>query len=450
MAESDRLSRRAFLGRTVGLGTATVAMPYFVRSAALAATGRKGANDRINVAVIGTGSLAKGWHFPQLLEQQDVAIVAVCDVWQERLDEAVTRCEGTAKGHRDWREVMQRDDVDAVVIVTPPHWHALQAIAAAEAGKDFYVEKPMTLYPAETLAVLRAVREHNTITQVGTQIHAGDNYRRVVEYVRSGQLGQISSARTFNIMNQGPEGLGDTPDSDPPAGLDWEMWVGPAVMRRFNPLITHDAYTHSSFMAYSGGWTPGMAPHIIDLPCWALNLDAPRRTTAIGGRYVIQDPGDAYDSQQVLWEYDKFAMHWNTSLVNSYGMDFQGEAGMRRRLGVYLHGVNGTLMADYGTMRIVPEGDRMKDAQTPPESIPASKGHHREWLDCIRSREQATCHVGYHYKLDLALTLANLSMRLKRTIEFDPQALKIVGDPEAARLAKPTYRDPWKLPEKYL
>ncbi len=450
MAEADRLSRRAFLGRTVGLGTATVAMPYFVRSAALAASGRRGANDRINVAVIGTGSLAKSWHFPELLEQQDVTIVAVCDVWQDRLDEAVERCQGTAKGHRDWREVIGREDVDAVVIVTPPHWHALVAIAAAEAGKDFYLEKPMTLYPAETLAILRAVREHHTITQIGTQIHASDNFRRVVEYVRSGQLGPITAARTFNIMNQGAEGLGNTPDSDPPAGLDWEMWVGPAVMRRFNPLIVHDAYTHSSFMPYSGGWTPGMAPHIIDLPYWALGLDAPLRTTATGGRYLIQDPGDAPDNQQVLWEYDKFAMHWNMSLVNSYGLDFQGEQGMRRRLGVYLHGLNGTLMADYGTLRIVPEGDRMKDAKIPPETIPASKGHHREWLDCIRSREQATCHVGYHYKIDLALTLANLSMRLKRTIEFDPQALKIVGDPEAARMAKPTYRDPWKLPEKYL
>jgi len=455
MGRSQELSRRGFLGGSVGLGAATVAAPYFLTSNALAAPGRKGANDKINIGVIGTGSLAKYWHFPQLLKQQDVVIAGVCDVWQERLDQAVERCKSADKRHlatphHDYRELLARDDIDAVLIATPPHWHALQAIHAAEAGKDFYVEKPMTLFIGESLAVYRAALLHKCVTQVGTQTHAHSNYRRVVEYVRSGQLGKINMARTFNIMNQGPEGIGNEPHCDPPSDLDWEMWVGPAPMSRYHPAITKDAYTHSSFMVYSGGWTPGMGPHIIDLPYWALDLGFPKRTSSTGGRYLIKDVGDAPDTHEVLWEYDKFTMTWSMSLINSYGHEFQEKDKIKRRLGIYLQGVNGTLMADYGTMRIVPEGDRMKDAKTPAESIPPSKGHHREWLDGIRTRQQPLCHVGYHYKMDIALVLANLSLQLNRTIKFDPQTETIAGDPEAERYTKPVYRDPWKLPEQYL
>lgn len=450
MSTNSDLSRRQFLGRAAGV-SAAIAAPYIVPSSSLAAPGRKGPNDKINVGIIGTGGLAMGWHLPEMLKLTDTAtITALCDVWKPRLDKAAEVCGNKPKTYADWRELIADPNVDAVIIVTPPHWHTLMAVAAAEAKKDFYLEKPMTNNVAESVVVLNAVRKHDVITQVGTQIHASDNFRRVVEYIRSGQLGKIGVVRTFNIMNQGPEGIGNTPDSDPPAGMDWEMWLGPGPNRKFNAQLAEGAYTHSSFMVYTGGWTPGMGPHIIDMPYWAMDLDIPLRTTCSGGRYIIKDCGDAPDVQEVLWDYGGFTMTWFMSLVNSYGFDFQGKGGMERRLGVYFHGINGTLMADYGSLRIVPEGDRMKDAQTPPQTIPASKGHHREWLDGIRTREQPLCHVGYHHKLDLAIQLANLSMRVKRTINFDPKTLKIIDDAEATRLAKPEYRAPWKFPDQYL
>ena len=181
----------------------------------------------------------------------------------------------SAKPYADYRELLQRKDLDGVIIGTPPHWHCLMAVDACRAGKDIYLQKPMTLHLAESLAVRNAVRKHQRICQVGTQIHAGANYRRVVELVRSGNLGKISVARTFNVMNQGPQGIGNPPNSAPPAGLDWDRWVGPCPMRPYNPLIVNDAYTNCSFMSFSGGWTPGMAPHIIDLPVWALDLGYP-------------------------------------------------------------------------------------------------------------------------------------------------------------------------------
>jgi hypothetical protein len=174
-------------------------------------------------------------------------------------------------------------------------------------------------------------------------------------------------------------------------------------------------------------------------------------TGASGGRYVTRDCGDAYDTQQVLWEYPKLTVTWMLQLCNSYGFNLPGESNaIGRKLGVYFHAVDATLFADYGSLRVVSEGNRLKDAQPPAKSIPPSPGHEREWLDSIRSRKQPSCNVSYHYKLDAAIGLANIACKLGRSIRFDPKTEKIVGDPEAAKLARPVYRDPWKFPEKYL
>jgi len=199
-------------------------------------------------------------------------------------------------------------------------------------------------------------------------------------------------------------------------------------------------------MDFGGGMTPGMGPHIVDLPYWALELGYPITTSSSGGRYVIQDSGDAPDTHEILWQYPQMTMTWMMSLTNGYSFDLQGKSG----LGIYFHGTNGTLYANYGLHEIVPEGDRMKDAQTPEESIPPSPGHERQWLDSIKSRQQPSTNVAYHNKLNAALCLGTLALKLGRSIRFDPATETIVGDDEAARLAVPEYRDPWKLPEEYL
>jgi predicted dehydrogenase len=406
-------------------------------------------NERIQVGLIGCGGMGRG-NLANCARYADVAVAGVCDVWPARREAALAQYKNTARPYRDYREMLQSPAIDAVIIGTPPHWHALQAIHAAEAGKDFYVQKPMTIYLDEALAVKRAAEKHGRISQVGTQVHAGANYRRVVEWVRSGRLGAIGVVRTFMVENHGLEGIGNTPNSEPPKGFDWELWVGPGRMRPFNELIVRGASTNCSFMDYSGGYTPGMAPHVIDLPYWALDLDFPLLTTCSGGRYTLRDAGDAYDTQEVVWQYPKLTMTWMMSLVNSYGFDFQGKGGIGRRLGAYFHGVNGTLRADYGTHQIVPEGDRMKLAPPPEPSIPPSPGHEREWLDSIKSRRQPSCNVSYHYKLDAAIGLANIAYRLGRSVRFDPKTEKIIGDPEAAKLARPVYREPWRFPSQYV
>lgn len=448
MKNNSQISRRNFIKTTTAISTIGIAMPSILKSAEQGQPGVS-PNEKINLGIIGCGhrglAVLKG-----CAKYPDVAVVAACDVQTQRLEMVVEQYKPTCKGYKDFRELLQRKDIDAVIIATPPHWHALMAIAACEAGKDFYLEKPMTLYPGESLAVYNAVKQYNRITQIGTQIHATDNYRRVVEIIRSGNLGKIGVVRTFNVMNTHPRGVGKSSTTKIPDGFDWDLWVGPAPMRPFNPILVVDAFNHSFWMDYSGGWTPGMAPHIIDLPVWALELGFPHFTSSAGGRFILDDDGDAYDHHEVLWQYPNLTMTWMSSLTNSYGFDLHGEPVPKRRLGIYFHGTNGTLYANYDMFKIIPEGDKMKGLQEPPPSIPPSPGHEREWLDAIKSRKQPSCSVLYHIKVDLPITLSLLSLKLKRTIKFNPTTMKIEDDKKAIELAIPQYRAPWKFPSKYL
>lgn len=447
MSKSNELSRRGFLERAAG--AAGLAAPLIVSATTLGLENTPGPNERIHVGLIGCGGMGQG-NLAACASQKDVAVTAACDPWKPRREAVAAKYKPSCKAHHDYREVLERKDVDAVIVAPPPHWHTLIAIHACEAGKDLYVQKPMTLHLAESLALRNAVRKHKRISQVGTQIHASENYRRIVEMIRADHIGKVSVVRTFNVMNQGPEGVGHDPNTTPPADLDWNLWLGPAPARPYNAILAANSYNHCSWMDYAGGWLCGMAPHITDLPIWALDLGLPTATTSAGGRFVIKDDGDAPDVQEILWQYPKCTMTWMSSLTNSYGFDLHGQPVPRRRLGIYFHGVDATMYCDYGMNKIVPEGDRMKGKKPPEKSIPPSPGHERQWLDSIKSRKEPDCCVDYHVRVDVPLVLANLSLKLGRTIRFDPAAEKIVGDEEAARLAKPEYRSPWKFPEEYL
>ncbi len=437
-----KLSRRHFLRSTA------LAAPLLVRSSVLGREKKTPPSERISLGIIGVNGMGRT-NLDNCARHSDVVVTGVCDVWKKRRDAVTERFKTTAKSYADYRELLARPDIDAVIIATPPHWHALMAIHAAEAGKDIYLQKPMTLHPAETLAVRNAINKHECVCQVGTQIHASANYRRVVEWIRSGQLGPISAVRTFNVMNQGPRGIGRAPKQNTPEGLDWDAWLGPAPARPYNALLAESAYHHCSFWDYSGGWTPGMAPHIIDLPIWALGLGAPLITHSAGGRFVIQDDGDAPDTQEIIWQYPNLTMTWTMSCCNSFGFDF-GRGKPDRRLGIYFHGANGTLFANYDKFEIVPEGDFLEQQTTPPESIPPSPGHEREWLDCIKSRREPSCSVNYHSNVSLAVTLGNLSYSLGRSVRFNPVSESLLDDGTTVKLPAPIYRDPWKFPESYL
>ena len=445
-------SRRSFMK-----ASAAMAVPLIVHPSVITGLGHVAPSDKINLGIIGCGALGTE-NLKNCAVNKDVVVTAAADVWKERLDKILAKYKD-CKGYVDYPDLLRHKGLDAVIIATPAQWHTLQAVEAAKAGLHIYLQKPMTMHLAESLAVRNAVRRHKVMCQVGTQIHAGNHYRRMVELVRSGNLGDIATVCTFFVMNDAPNGIGSGFNTDRvPAGLNWDKWVGPARMQPFNPNLVKDAFYHCFWMDFSGGWTPGMAPHITDLPIWALELDYPTEISAMGGRYIIQDDSDAYDNHEIIWRYPNLTMTWMCSLTNSHGWAFQNadksgvgyETGTRRRLGIYFHGTNGTLMTDYSSHILVPEGNRMDGKATPPETIPASPGQELEWIESIKSGIQPLCNPEYHVKVDVPLVLSLLSMKLGRSIRFDPKTEKIVGDEEASRLAIPEYRAPYKFPMEYL
>jgi predicted dehydrogenase len=401
------------------------------------------ASEKIVLGVIGLGGRGMGV-MHGFMRYPDVAVGAVCDLDEGHLAAGLEAAGGKAKTYKDYRKLLRQKDIDAVIVTTPPHWHPLISIAACEAGKDVYCEKPISRYPAEAFAMAKAARENKRVTQVGTQIHSLDNFRRCVEIVRSGMLGKIMNVRIICNLNEYPGGCGRPADTTPPAGLDWDTWCGPAPLVPFNPA----RFTvHRYFKDYVGSWLNELGPHIVDLAFWAMDPGQPKSVMATGGRFVADDISDIPDTVDVLWEFEGFTMTWMNMCGNSYNFDFGGPPDGGRRLGVMFHGTKGTLLGDYGTHQIVSEGNRLDGVPVPEPSIPSSPGHDREFLDAIKTREQPLCNFDYHMPLAVSLNLGHVALNSGRRIHWDAEKCQVIGDKEANEMARPNYRKPWKSPK---
>jgi predicted dehydrogenase len=428
------LSRRDFLAASA------LAAGAWVDGSAPAAGPPRGANNQIVLGIIGVGGMGTGLlrifqTFP------DVAIAAVCDVYEPHRLQAQELAEGRPAVYADFRRVLDRKDIDAVVIATPDHWHAIPTILACQAGKDVYCEKPLSYRIAEGRAMVEAAARYGRVTQMGNLMHATDNYRRVVEIVRSGVLGTISKTRVWLAADRhAPEGLGKPADSDPPPGLDWDFYLGPAPQRPFNP--NRFIFNFRYFWDYAGGILTDFCCHIVDLVHWALGVEAPETIVATGGRYALHDNGETPDTLEVVYHYaEGFDMVWSQTDASSHGFDGRG-------LGIMFQGTNATLVADYGSFQLFPEKGR--EISVPPPSIPRLPGphpHHRQWINAIRTRTQCSCHFGYGHRLTTVGHLGNIALWTGEKLRWDAQAERITNHADANQhLARAEYRAPWSLP----
>jgi len=452
----SKVDRRDFLrvssvmGLGVGLGTGCATMGSTGGGGrpavkATAAPGRATANEKITLGFVGVAG--RGTHLlkDRFLRHGDVEVAAVCDVYEPHRDAAVALTGGKAKAYKDFRALLDRNDLDAIVCATPPHWHPLVTIMACEAGKDVYCEKPMCFTPAEGQAMVKAARANHRITQVGTQIHATENYHHVVDIVRSGILGKISKIHCVLALNEAPNGIGKQPNAEPPANLDWDLWCGPAPLIPYNETVFSGG-RHRYVKALIGSWIHEMGPHIVDLPIWAMNAPQPKSVVAMGGKYATDDISTIPDTFGVLWDYGDFMLEWTNLCASSHGLQFHGGKGITRRLGTSFHGTNATLTADYSTMEIIAEGERLAGTDIPPRKERDWPEHDREFLDCVKSRALPSCDVGYHYNVHVALNLGNIAFDAGRMLNWDAEAGAFVGDAATQALAMPNYRAPWALP----
>ncbi len=436
------LTRRGFLGATT---SAALSSRVF------------GANDRIQVGFIGCG-LIGNQHVHNFKKQPDVDLAGVAEVHQGRLAYGLAACGPRAKGYRDFRNLLDDNDIQAVVVATPDHWHALMTILACAAGKDVYVEKPLTLFVEEGRWMVNAARRYKRVVQVGTQQRSGAHYHHAVGLLRAGHLGRIHSARMGSFRNVMP-GFGSPPDSDPPTELDYDLWLGPAPLRPYNK--NRSIYHFRWFWDYSGGQMTNLGAHEIDVIHWAMQAKGPWDVSSIGGRFALEDNGETPDTQDALFNYRGFTALWSHR---------EASEGRGAGAGLEFFGTKGSMTLSRSGFEVFP------DLRTPPENqIPQFLGHPvggpekrpevkpqawtealnerasndlhgshvRNFLDCIKSRNQPAAGVEDGHRTAAACHLANISLRLGRKVLWDPEKEEIAGDREASALLVRPYRKPW-------
>jgi predicted dehydrogenase len=404
----------------------------------LAAWRAPAASDKIQMGFIGVGRQGTS-RLNEFMRQPDVVAVAVCDLDESHVASAAAAVE-KAQGHRpetyhDFRKLLPRKDLDAVMIATPDHWHAMPVIAACQAGKDVFVEKPLAYSIGEGRAMVNAARKFQRITQMGNHIHNDrPTYRRVVEVIRSGALGEIH--RVDCSLTTGNGSLGHQPDGSPPAGLDYEFWLGPAPKRAYNPLRSH--FTYRYFWDYSGGALIDFWCHYTDVVHWALDLKAPTSISATGGRWGLDDDGETPNTLEVVSEYPKRILTWTLSPNGRPGFDAMGSS-------VIFEGSSATLVTNYNRYEVYVKGKKEDAFQPPAPTIPDSPGHVREFLNAIKSRQATSCNVEYGHLLTKGGLLANLAFRTGDRLNWDDAHEKFTGHTPASRYLTRPYRKPWKL-----
>jgi predicted dehydrogenase len=407
----------------------------------------RGANDRVVVALIGAGRQGVS-NLRNAMAHPDVDVAAVCDVYAPNLAKGAEAAPA-AKQVKDFRRVLDMKDVDAVIVATPDHWHALQTVMACEAGKDVYVEKPISVAIAEGRRMVEAARRHRRVVQVGTQQRSGAHFAQAVEVVRSGRLGTISQVRTWNFGNESPQGIGSPPDGPPPADLDWDMWLGPAPKRAFNPNrfgVFPDRWSSFRwFWDYAGGMMTDWGVHWLDIVQWAMNADAPTSVATVGGKFVLQDNRETPDTLLAAYEYPGFVCTYENRTANAAPISGKGS-------GILFHGTDGTMFLDRQGFEIVPEKRRTGETsvdRSAPLKVESSNQHHRDHLrnfvDCVKSRATPACDIETGHRSTTTALLGNIAYRTGRRVRWDAKAERIVDDREAARHLARDYRGPWKL-----
>jgi predicted dehydrogenase len=398
------------------------------------------ANNRINVGFIGLGGQGTG-RLTEFMKHADMNVAGLCDADTTHLSRAaelVKKERGSAPPtFGDFRKLLDSKDVDAVVIATPDHWHALLTVMACQAGKDVYVEKPLCHSIAEGRYMIRAARQYKRITKMGNQIHNDfQTYRRVVELIRSGMLGRVD--RVYCWMSAGPRGIGNPPNEAPPPDLNYDLWLGPAPKRPYNRNRSH--FMFRNFWDYSGGVFIDFWCHISDVVYWALDLKAPKSVSAAGARKVSgEDNGETPNFLDVLYEFPNGPnMSWHILPKGIPGFDTFDR-------GCVFQCAEATVFVRYESYDKYVKGNRIADLQPPHQTIPNSPGHIREFLDSLKSRELTTCNIEYAHRLTKGGLLGNLAFRTGRRLYWDDEKERIVGDPKAQQLVTRQYRKPWKL-----
>jgi len=433
-------SRRTFLKNlSAGALVSTAPLSAF-------ASQKLAPSDQLNLGLLGVRNI--GWaNIKSHLRVPGVNLLALCDIDQGLLDQRLNEAEQmTGKrplAYRDFRKMYENQDLDAVIIGTPDHWHAIQAIQACQAGLDVYVEKPLANSIEECRAIEEAVARYGRVVQVGQQQRSGPHWQRAMQYLQDGNIGKINRVRAWV---SGGSIISPKPDTSAPEGVDYAMWLGPAPQRPFNPNRFHGTFRY--FWDYAGGLMTDWGVHLIDMVLLGMNAQAPRAVLAGGGKYVKPDsPAETPDTMNVVYEFDDFLfnwehnqMHWMGPYDRHHGVEFVGELGK--------------LIIDRGGWEVFPLAEkdeqgiqRYKTDKVPPQSKEGDSRdlHAQNFVDCIKSRAKTVCPVEAGSHVAVVSHLGNISYRLGRKIYWDDTNKTVLNDKEAQALTRASYHNGWEL-----
>jgi predicted dehydrogenase len=401
-------------------------------------------SDRINIGLIG----CNGMGFADLsafLEHPQVECIGLCDIDDSVLNRRAAdvekiRGKKPANLYKDWRNLIDNKDINVVIVGTPDHWHCMQMIAACEAGKDVYCEKPIGRTIEECNLMVKAAKKNKSVVQIGQWQRSDPHWQDAVNFIRSGKLGKIRLVRVFSYQGWCPS-IPVLADEPVPAGVDYDMWLGPAPKRPFNRNRFH--FTFRWFWDYAGGLMTDWGVHLLDYALFGMDVTAPKSVMAMGGKYGYPDDAcETPDSLQTIYEFDGFNIMWDHAIgIND------GAYGRNHGLGFV--GENGTLVIDRDGWEVIPEVVNDKSRMEP---LPLKKGtgqglknHVKNHLDCISSRNpntNASVEIGAHIAKFSAL--GNIAYRTGKKLIWD--GTKITNDQDANSYLIPNYREPWKLP----
>lgn len=429
MSNEQKLTRRTVLKAAAAAAVA----PYFVPRSVLGSPGRASANERITLGLIGVGNMGGG-HVGAFLGHGDVQVVAICDVdriKREKAQQQVTDHYGAENGsgqyvgcevYNEFEELLARDDIDAVLIALPDHWHAIIAIAACRAGKDVYCEKPLSLTIHDGGEMVRAARRYARVFQTGSQQRSSENFRYACELVRSGRIGTL---KTVNVGVAGPSGEKFLPEEPIREGFDWQRWLGPAPWKPYNAERCSGSYSGGWRLIrdYSGGMMTDWGAHHFDIAQWGMGMDG-------SGPIEIAPPNESRRAGSTPLTY---------RYANGVTMVHGGANG------ILFTGTEGKVEVNRGYIRTWPESIGREPIRPNDVHLYESPGHRQDWLNCIRTRRRPICDVEIGYRSVSVCHLGNIAWWQEREIEWDPKREAIIGDPVAARWLDRPKRAPWRV-----
>jgi len=433
---AGKFTRRGFMQR--GAAATAVGM-----TAALASPRARGANERIRVGVIGTANRG-GQLIDAILELPEQSeIVALCDVDTTAMDKQEARLPGPVSKYQDYRQMIEREELDAVVIATPDHWHALQTIHACEAGLDVFVEKPLTMTIHEGRKMIEVARRTGRVVQVGLHRRSSELYHELHDYVQSGEVGKVTVARAYRLSNMYPTGIGRVRPSAPPDTLDWDLWLGPRAYRPFQETI--HPYRFRWWDEYSsqvGNW----GVHYFDLIRWMLEEEAPSSVVTLGGNYAVQDDRTIPDTLETTFEFASGRLLvFGQYEASGHPMFPFGD--------IELRGTQGCIYSSYRRFEVRPERGgqymdrepRMEAVERTSEQSDPTTAHMRNFFDCMKTRETPNCDVEEGHRSTVFAHLANIALATRQRLDWDPVAERFTNHEAANEHLHYPYREPWVL-----